>query len=220
MEINGQVVSRSPASMITAESSITGATTFKDLVEILKCRYLKRLQEVKDEYQQTMGKLLCGVDGEITEDLRRHAVALTLKTMEFRREIHKANSNAIFNYGANDLLILGVYNGSGDPKFLPRVRVHDHATQLPDNECGRTYFTGISPEGDEVFVSFDDELTSLLAITIKNKNGRFTGCVTCAHPKDLMDKQAFTPDMELYHVAVALVMDGYACEKAWDASEL
>ncbi len=209
MEINGQVVSRSPASMITAESSITEATTFKDLVEILKCRYLKRLQEVKDEYQRTMGKLLCGVEGEITEDLRKHAVALTLKTMEFRREIQKANSNAIFTYGVNELLILGVCNGSGDPKFLPRARVIECAIRSLANECARTYFTGVSPEGDEIFVSFSGEFSSVLANTIKNKNGRFSGCLTCVHPKDLMDKQAFTPDMGLYHIAVALVMDIY-----------
>ena len=211
MEINGQVVSRTPASVITADTPLTAMTTFKDLVEVLKCRYLKRLQEVKDEYQQTMGKLLCGVDGEITDEIRRRAVTLALKTMEFRREIQGGDSKALFHYGDNELRILGMFNGLEDPKFLPRVRVRmlDHAARSLDNNCERTYFTGVSREGDEIYVSFTGELTSLLAITIKNKNGRFSGCLTCVHPKDLMDKEALTPDMELYHIAVALVMDIY-----------
>ena len=209
MEINGQVVSRTPASVITADTPLTAMTTFKDLVEVLKCRYLKRLHEVNEDYQQTMNTLLGSGNGEITDELRLRAVTLALKTMEFRRELQGGNSNALFHYGDNELRIVGAFNGLGHPKFLPRVRVVDCATRPLGVDSERTYFTGISREGDEMFVSFTEESTSLLAITVKNKNGRFSGCLTCVHPKDLMDKEALTPDMELYHIAVAMVMDIY-----------
>lgn len=209
MEINGQVVTRSTAAMITADTPITVLTTFKDLVEILKCRYLKQLQEVQNEYQRTMGKLLCGVEGEITEDLRKHAVALTLKTMEFRREIQKANSNAIFTYGVNELRILGVCNGSGDPKFLPRARVVDRATPQEIGYGERIYFAGSSPEGEEVFVWFTGDSPNTTAVTIKIKNGRFAGDLTCSNLIDLMDHEALTADNFYYNLAVAVVMDIY-----------
>ena len=91
IEINGKLVSGTDVAPITAETPLTVMTTFKDLVEVLKCRYLKRLQEVNDEYQQTMSTLLSVVDGEITDELRHQAIPLALKTMEFRREVQVRN---------------------------------------------------------------------------------------------------------------------------------
>lgn len=99
MEINGQVVTRSTAAMITADTPITVLTTFKDLVEILKCRYLKQLQEVQNEYQITRALLLNGTTVELEPELSRRLIRLTLETMEFRRDIDKTKSSQIFYYG-------------------------------------------------------------------------------------------------------------------------
>ncbi len=87
MEINGQVVTRSTAAMITADTPITVLTTFKDLVEILKCRYLKQLQEVQNEYQITRALLLNDATVELEPELSRRLIRLTLETMEFCRDI-------------------------------------------------------------------------------------------------------------------------------------
>lgn len=209
MEINGQVVTRSTAAMITADTPITVLTTFKDLVEILKCRYLKQLQEVQNEYQITRALLLNDATVELEPELSRRLIRLTLETMEFCRDIDKTKSSQIFYYGHNELRICAVQSGTQAPTFMPRVRVVDRATP-PEIDYGeRTYFAGSSPEGEEVFVSFTGDSPKTIAITIKNKNGRFAGDLTCSNLIDLMDHEALTADNFYYNLAVAVVMDIY-----------